>query len=102
VPQKHRTEQLSAAFRHDHRYSAPEDITKRYDAFVGPYGMDASATNRGEATRWCGGVTPESGISMKDIDSGTDPARQPRDFATIVRINGIIERWLPGTSRRQF
>ena len=48
VPQNHRTDSLSAAFRN---LTADQcaDITKRYDAFVGHYGMDASRNNRGEA-----------------------------------------------------
>lgn len=48
VPQNHRTDSLSAAFRN---LSADQraDITKRYDAFVGHYGMEASRNNRGEA-----------------------------------------------------
>lgn len=48
APQNHRTDSLSAAFRNltvDQR----EDMTKRYDAFVGHYGMEASRNNRGEA-----------------------------------------------------
>jgi len=48
VPQNHRTDSLSAAFSNltaDQR----EDMTKRHDAFVGHYGMDASRNNRGEA-----------------------------------------------------
>jgi len=48
APKEHRTDSLSAAFRNlttDQR----EDITRRYDAFVGHYGMEASRNNRGEA-----------------------------------------------------
>lgn len=48
VPKNHRTDSLSAAFRNltaDQR----EDMTRRYDAFVGHYGMEASRNNRGEA-----------------------------------------------------
>ena len=48
APKEHRTDSLSAAFRNltlDQR----EDITRRYNAFVGHYGMEASRNNRGEA-----------------------------------------------------
>ena len=48
APREHRTDSLSAAFRNltaDQR----EDITERYNAFVGHSGMDASRNNRGEA-----------------------------------------------------
>ncbi|MBV0913766.1 IS21 family transposase [Rhodobacteraceae bacterium ASV31] len=48
APQNHRTDSLSAAFRNltaDER----EDMTRRYSAFVGHFGMDASRNNRGEA-----------------------------------------------------
>lgn len=48
VPHNHRTDSLSAGFR-NLTADECEDITKRYEAFVGHYGMDASRNNRGEA-----------------------------------------------------
>ena len=48
TPREHRTDSLSAAFR-NLTVDQSEDITKRYHALVGHYGMQASRNNRGEA-----------------------------------------------------
>ena len=48
VPQEHRTDSLSAAYRNLDAEAAA-DITGRYDTFCGHYGMIASRNNPGEA-----------------------------------------------------
>jgi hypothetical protein len=48
APKEHRTDSLSAAFR-NLTIDQSKDITERYNAFVGHYGMEASRNNRGEA-----------------------------------------------------
>ena len=48
VPQEHRTDSLSAAYRHLDR-DAAEDVTRRYEAFCAHYGMAASRNTPGEA-----------------------------------------------------
>jgi hypothetical protein len=80
VPQNHRTDSLSAAFRNltaDQR----EDITKRYDAFVGHYGMDASRNNRGEAHE--NGAVESQNRHLKTAIDQALILRGSRDFATI-------------------
>jgi hypothetical protein len=80
VPQNHRTDSLSAAFRNltsDQR----EDMTKRYDAFVGHYGMDASRNNRGEAHE--NGAVESQNRHLKTAINQALILRGSRDFATI-------------------
>mgnify|MGYP000291804718 FL=1 len=48
VPQEHRTDSLSAAYRNLDA-DAAADVTRRYDAFCAHYGMLASRNNPGEA-----------------------------------------------------
>ncbi|TYB83703.1 IS21 family transposase [Oceaniovalibus sp. ACAM 378] len=88
VPQNHRTDSLSAAFRNltaDQR----EDITKRYDAFVGHYGMDASRNNRGEAHE-NGAVESQNRHLKKAIEQALI-LRGSRDFATIEDYRRFID-----------
>ena len=88
VPQNHRTDSLSAAFRNltvDQR----EDMTKRYDAFVGHYGMDASRNNRGEAHE-NGAVESQNRHLKKAIDQALI-LRGSRDFATIEDYRHFID-----------
>jgi hypothetical protein len=88
VPQNHRTDSLSAAFRNltaDQR----EDITKRYDAFVGHYGMDASRNNRGEAHE-NGAVESQNRHLKKAIEQALI-LRGSRDFTTIEDYRRFID-----------
>jgi hypothetical protein len=88
VPQNHRNDSLSAAFRNltaDQR----EDITKRYDAFVGHYGMDASRNNRGEAHE-NGAVESQNRHLKKAIEQALI-LRGSRDFATIEDYRRFID-----------
>jgi hypothetical protein len=88
VPQNHRTDSLSAAFRNltaDQR----EDITKRYDAFVGHYGMDASRNNRGEAHE--NGAVESQNRHLKTAIDQALILRGSRDFATIEDYRRFID-----------
>lgn len=88
VPQNHRTDSLSAAFRNltaDQR----EDMTQRYEAFVGHYGMDASRNNRGEAHE-NGSVESQN----RHLKTAVDQAlilRSSRDFACIEDYRRFID-----------
>jgi len=88
VPQNHRTDSLSAAFRNltvDQR----EDMTQRYEAFVGHYGMDASRNNRGEAHE-NGSVESQN----RHLKTAVDQAlilRGSRDFACIEDYRRFID-----------
>ena len=88
VPQNHRTDSLSAAFRNltaDQR----EDMTKRYDAFVGHYGMDASRNNRGEAHE--NGAVESQNRHLKTAIQQALILRGSRDFATIEDYRRFID-----------
>src|SRR5712671_3900436 len=50
VPEQHRSDSLSAAFRNLDR-EAQEDLTRRYEGLCAHYGMTPSRNNRGAA--WC-------------------------------------------------
>jgi hypothetical protein len=80
VPQNHRTDSLSAAFRNltaDQR----EDLTQRYEAFVGHYGMDPSRNNRGEAHE--NEAVESQNRHLKTAIEQALILRGSRDFATI-------------------
>ena len=88
VPQNHRTDSLSAAFRNltaDQR----EDITRRYDAFAGHYGMDASRNNRGEAHE-NGAVESQNRHLKKAIDQALI-LRGSRDFACVEDYRRFVD-----------
>jgi hypothetical protein len=98
VPQNHRTDSLSAAFRNltaDQR----EDITKRYDAFVGHYGMDASRNNRGEAHE-NGAVESQNRHLKKAIEQALI-LRGSRDFATIEDYRRFIDTLVPRRNKQR-
>jgi hypothetical protein len=88
VPQNHRTDSLSAAFR-NLTADQCEDITKRYDAFVGHYGMDASRNNRGEAHE-NGAVESQNRHLKKAIEQALI-LRGSRDFTTIEDYRRFID-----------
>ena len=80
APKEHRTDSLSAAFRNltaDQR----ADVTKRYNAFVGHYGMEASRNNRGEAHE-NGAVESQNRHLKKAIEQALI-LRGSRDFACV-------------------
>lgn len=88
APKEHRTDSLSAAFRNltaDQRV----DITKRYNAFVGHYGMDASRNNRGEAHE-NGAVESQNRHLKKAIEQALI-LRGSRDFVSIEDYRRFID-----------
>ncbi len=66
-----------------------EDMTKRYDAFVGHYGMDASRNNRGEAHE-NGAVVAQNRHRKKAIEQALIQCCS-RDFATIKVYRRFID-----------
>ena len=88
APQEHRTDSLSAAFRNltvDQR----EDITKRYNGFVGHYGMDASRNNRGEAHE--NGAVESRNRHLKKAIGQALILRGSRDFACIEDYRRFVD-----------
>lgn len=88
VPQNHRTDSLSAAFRNltaDQR----EDITKRYGAFVSHYGMDASRNNRGEAHE--NGAVESQNRHLKTAIKQALILRGSRDFACVEDYRRFVD-----------
>lgn len=98
VPQNHRTDSLSAAFRNltaDQR----EDITRRYDAFVGHYGMDASRNNRGEAHE-NGAVESQNRHLKKAIEQALI-LRGSRDFACVEDYRRFVDMLMARRNRQR-
>jgi hypothetical protein len=88
APREHRTDSLSAAFRNltaDQR----EDITKRYTAFVGHYGMEASRNNRGEAHE--NGAVESHHRHLKKAIEQALILRGSRDFACIEDYRRFVD-----------
>jgi Mu transposase-like protein len=88
VPQNHRTDSLSAAFRNlsaDQR----KDITRRYDAFVGHYGMQASRNNRGEAHE--NGAVESQNRHLKTAIKQALILRGSRDFECVEDYRRFID-----------
>ena len=88
VPQNHRTDSLSAAFR-NLTSDQCEDITKRYDAFVGHYGMDASRNNRGEAHE--NGAVESHNRHLKTAIAQALILRGSRDFECVEDYRRFID-----------
>lgn len=98
VPQNHRTDSLSAAFRNltaDQR----EDITRRYDAFVGHYGMDASRNNRGEAHE-NGAVESQNRHLKKAIEQALI-LRGSRDFSCVEDYRRFVDMLMARRNRQR-
>jgi len=88
APREHRTDSLSAAFRNltvDQR----EDITTRYNAFIGHYGMEASRNNRGEAHE-NGAVESQNRHLKKAIEQALI-LQGSRDFASIEDYRRFVD-----------
>ncbi|TJZ88352.1 IS21 family transposase [Paracoccus gahaiensis] len=88
APQEHRTDSLSAAFR-NLTADQCEDITRRYNAFVGHYGMEASRNNRGEAHE-NGAVESQNRHLKKAIEQALI-LRGSRDFASIEDYRRFVD-----------
>jgi len=88
VPEEHRTDSLSAAFRN----LAPEveeDWTARYDALCGHYGMAASRNNRGVAHE-NGAIEGPHGHLKSAVEDAL-LLRGSRDFDTIAEYRAFID-----------
>lgn len=98
VPQNHRTDSLSAAFRNltaDQR----EDITRRYNAFVGHYGMDASRNNRGEAHE--NGAVESQNRHLKTAIGQALILRGSRDFACVDDYRRFVDMLVARRNRQR-
>lgn len=98
VPQNHRTDSLSAAFRNltaDQR----DDITRRYDAFVGHYGMNASRNNRGEAHE--NGAVESQNRHLKTAIKQALILRGSRDFACVEDYRRFVDMLVARRNRQR-
>ena len=98
VPRNHRTDSLSAAFRNltaDQR----EDITLRYEAFVGHYGMEASRNNRGEAHE--NGAVESQNRHLKTAIAQALILRGNRDFASLADYRRFVDLLVARRNRQR-
>ena len=98
APQEHRTDSLSAAFR-NLTVDQCEDITTRYNAFVGHYGMKASRNNRGEAHE-NGAVESQNRHLKKAIEQALI-LRGSRDFTCIEDYRRFIDMLVARRNRQR-
>ena len=96
VPEQHRTDSLSAAFRNPNA-EAKEDLTTRYEAFCAYYGMTPTRNNPG--------VSHENGSiesSHGHLKSKLEPPLllgASRDFETLLAWRGFVDQ-IVGHARR--
>ncbi len=88
VPELHRSDSLSAAFRNLDR-DAQEDLTKRYDALVAHYGMTATRNNPGLAHE-NGSIESPHG-HLKRVIEDELLLRGSRDFADLDAYRRFID-----------
>ena len=88
VPELHRSDSLSAAFRNLDR-DAQEDLTKRYDALIAHYGMIATRNNPGVAHE-NGSIESPHG-HLKRVIEDELLLRGSRDFADLDVYRGFID-----------
>ena len=88
VPEEHRTDSLSAAFR-NLEPEVEEDWTTRYDALCGHYGMAASRNNRGVAHE--NGAIESPHGHLKSAIRDALLLRGSRDFDTIADYRAFID-----------
>lgn len=98
VPQNHRTDSLSAGFR-NLTADQCEDITRRYEAFVGHYGMDASRNNRGEAHE--NGAVESQNRHLKTAIKQALILRGSHDFACVEDYRRFIDMLLVRRNRQR-
>ena len=100
VPEEHRTDSLSAAFRNLNAEAA-HDLTQRYDALCLHYGMRASRNNRGASHE--NGAIEARKTTLKDRLDQALLLRGSRSFASleqyrqfigeaVLRLNGRIAK----------
>ena len=88
VPELHRSDSLSAAFRNLDR-DAQEDLTKRYDALIAHYGMIATRNNPGVAHE-NGSIESPHG-HLKRVIEDELLLRGSRDFADLDAYRTFID-----------
>jgi transposase InsO family protein len=87
VPEEHRTDSLSAAFRNLHAEAA-KDLTRRYEALCAHYGMRASRNNPG-ASHENGAIESRQG-TLKDRLEQALLLRGSRGFATLEHYRQFV------------
>ncbi len=88
VPQQHRTDSLSAAFRNLTR-EAREDLTQRYEALIAHYGMDPTRNNLGVAHE-NGSIESAHGHLKKAVADAL-LLRGSRDFSDLAVYRRFID-----------
>ena len=94
VPQEHRTDSLSAAFRNLSGH-AVEDLTQRYEALCADYGMRASRNNPG-ASHENGAIEARQGTLKNRLDQAL-LLRGSRSFADLEQYRHFVSEvalWL--------
>ena len=87
APREHRTDSLSAAFRNLDK-DAAEDITRRYGALCGHYGMEATRNNRGAAHENGSIEGPHGHLKRRIADALA--LRGSSDFADLAAYRAFI------------
>ena len=98
VPHEHRTDSLSAAYRNLDAEAA-RDITERYSAFCGHYGMLASRNNPGEAHE-NGSVEAHNNHLKVALDQALI-LRGSRDFADLGEWRRFVDELVARRNRRR-
>ena len=88
VPEQHRTDSLSAAFR-NLSAEAKEDLTTRYEAFCAYYGMTPTRNNLG-VSHENGSVESSHGHLKSKLEDAL-LLRASRDFATLPAWRGFVD-----------
>jgi hypothetical protein len=89
VPEEHRTDSLSAAFR-NLNHKAREDLTQRYEALIAHYGMQSTRNNRGVAHE--NGAIESAHGHLKKAIADALLLRGSRDFADLMAYRRMSER----------
>ena len=88
APLQHRSDSLSAAFRNLDR-DAQEDLTRRYEALCGHYGMEPTRNNRGVAHE-NGSIESPHGHLKQAIEDAL-LLRGSRDFASLDAYRRFVD-----------
>ncbi len=98
VPQEHRTDSLSAAYRNLDAHAAA-DITRRYESFCGHYGMLASRNNPGEAHE-NGSIEAHNNHLKVALDQALI-LRGSRDFPDLASWRRFVDEVVARRNRRR-
>jgi len=97
APAEHRTDSLSAAFKNRDR-AARDDVTRRYEALCGHYGMTPSRNNRGVAHE-NGSIESAQG-HLKGAIGDALLLRGSRDFETLAAYRAFIDELISRRNAR--